>query len=159
MKKMTLLAMYIAICVIGSSVVSIPIGVAKVAPIQHMMTIICTITLGPIPAIIQAILASLIRLMMGTGTLLAIPGSVIGAVLAGMLYRITKRRIAAISGEIIGTGIIASLVAVPYSMFFMHAPAVSALFFMPSFLLSTVTGAMLALAILKAVPTRYLAIQ
>lgn len=159
MRKMTLLAMYIAICVIGASVVSIPVGVAKIAPIQHMMTIICTVTLGPIPAIIQAVITSVIRLFIGTGTLLAIPGSVIGAVVAALLFQWTKKRGFAISGEVIGTGVIASLVAVPYSIVVMNAPAASALFFMPSFLLSTVTGAVLAVAMLKALPTRYIALR
>lgn len=159
MRKMTLLAMYIAICVIGASVVSIPVGVAKIAPIQHMMTIICTVTLGPIPAIIQAVITSVIRLFIGTGTLLAIPGSVIGAVVAALLFQWTKKCGFAIAGEVIGTGVIASLVAVPYSIVVMNAPAASALFFMPSFLLSTVTGAVLAVAMLKALPTRYIALR
>lgn len=66
----------------------------------------------------------------------------IGAYLAGMLYqRFGKIGFAAI-GEVIGTGIIASLFAVPYAKILMGTTA-TAFFFMPPFLVSSASGAAL----------------
>lgn len=49
-------------------------------------------------------------------------------------------------GEIVGTGIIASLIAVPYAYILMGT-SVAAMFFMPAFLTSSIIGAIFGVAI------------
>ncbi|WP_370475605.1 energy coupling factor transporter S component ThiW [Sporosarcina pasteurii] len=139
---MTIMTMFVAIAVAGSVFVSFPAGIARAYPIQHAVNVIAAITLGPIPALTIAFLTGLVRILTGTGSLLAFPGGMIGAYLAGILYqRFGKPAFAAI-GEVIGTGIIASLFAVPYAKILMGT-TVTAFFFMPPFLVSSVSGALL----------------
>ena len=47
--------------------------------------------LGPWYAVLQAFLSSTLRNLMGTGTLFAYPGSMIGALLAAFVYSKTKK--------------------------------------------------------------------
>jgi len=49
-------------------------------------------------------------------------------------------------GEVIGTGLLASLVAVPYAKLLMGT-SVAALFFMPAFLISSSIGAILGIVV------------
>ena len=64
----------------------IPIGVSKCYPIQHMVNVLCAIFLGPGYGVMAAFCTSLIRNLMGTRSLLAFPGSMVGALLCGILY-------------------------------------------------------------------------
>jgi len=61
-------------------------------------------------------------------------------------------------GEVIGTGLLASLVAVPYANVLMGT-SVAALFFMPAFLISSTIGAILGILVAsslqKTVLVRY----
>jgi energy coupling factor transporter S component ThiW len=65
----------------------IPVGVAKAFPIQHLINILSAVLLGPAYALWNAFAISLLRNLLGTGSLLAFPGSMIGALLAGLLYQ------------------------------------------------------------------------
>jgi len=91
---MTLTAMLVALAVIGGSVFSFSIGVAKVAPMQHLIDVVSGVLLGPWWALAQAFLTSVIRNIMGTGTVLAFPGSMIGAFLSGWLFQRTGKLLA-----------------------------------------------------------------
>ena len=51
------------------------------------INVLSAILLGPWYALIQAFLSSLIRNVLGMGTLFAFPGSMFGALLAGLLYK------------------------------------------------------------------------
>jgi energy-coupling factor transport system ATP-binding protein len=64
-----------------------------------------------VPAVVIAFVAALIRNILGLGTLLAFPGGMIGALLAGLAYRAFKQTWAAGLGEVIGTGVIGALVS------------------------------------------------
>ena len=108
------------------------------------------VTLGPVPAVIIAFTIGLLRNLLGIGTLLAFPGGMIGALLAGYLYRWTKKRVMAGVGEIIGTGVIGALLSVPFAKILMGS-SVGALAFLPGFLVSSVTGAIIGLLILSKV--------
>ncbi|MEG0471142.1 MAG: energy coupling factor transporter S component ThiW [Solibacillus sp.] len=145
-RKLTIMALFVAIAVAGSMFVSIPTGIARAYPIQHAINVISAIFLGPVPAVVIAFVTAIIRIITGTGSLLAIPGSVIGALLAALTYKYSNKIWLAGVGEIIGTGIIASLVAVPYAKLLMGT-SVAAFFFMPAFLVSSVTGAVLGIVI------------
>ena len=82
-KKLITTALFIAIAVLGSTF-SFPILGAKCAPVQHVINVLSAILLGPWYALIQAFLSSLIRNVLGMGTLFAFPGSMFGALLAGL---------------------------------------------------------------------------
>jgi energy coupling factor transporter S component ThiW len=141
-RKLVLIAMFVAIAVAGSAFVSFPAGVARAYPIQHAVNVIAAVLLGPGPAVLIAFLTGAIRILTGTGSLLAFPGGMIGAFLAGVMYAKYGKIWFTALGEVIGTGIIASLVAVPYAHILMGTK-ITALFFFPPFLASSLSGAFL----------------
>lgn len=145
-RKLTIMALLVAIAVAGSTFVSIPTGIARAYPVQHAINVIGAIILGPVPTVMVAFITAIIRILTGTGSLLAIPGSVIGALFASLAYKYSGKMWLAGVGEIFGTGIIASLIAVPYAHLLMGT-SVAALFFMPAFLTSSTIGAILGLAV------------
>lgn len=145
-KKLILMAMFVAIGVAGSAFVYFPAGIARAYPIQHAINVIAAVLFGPGPAVLIAFLTGVVRILTGTGSLLAFPGGMIGALLAGLLYaRFGKVWLAAL-GEVVGTGIIASLVAVPYARLLLGTEF-GALFFIPPFFISSLTGAILGLVL------------
>lgn len=145
-RKLVIMTMFVAIAVAGSTFVSFPSGIARAYPIQHAVNVIAAIMLGPIPAVIIAFVTGLVRVLTGTGSLLAFPGGMIGALLAGVLYKHSGKAWLAAVGEIIGTGILASLIAVPYAKLLMGT-SVTALFFVPPFIVSSVSGALLGVVL------------
>lgn len=145
---MTLTSMLTAITTLTSSFIFVPVGFAKVFPIQHVANVISAVILGPFFALTQAFLVSLIRNMTGTGSIFAFPGSMIGALLAAVLYQKTKKIGFACLGEVLGTGILGSLTCYPIAVFLLGEKA--ALFgFLPAFLLSSLMGSLLAFLILR----------
>ncbi|MFJ7950948.1 energy coupling factor transporter S component ThiW [Lysinibacillus sp. NPDC096418] len=148
-QKLTIMALLVAIAVAGSTFVSIPTGIARAYPVQHAINVISAILLGPIPTVMIAFVTALIRILTGTGSLLAIPGSVIGALLASITFKYSGKAWLAGAGEIFGTGILASLVAVPYSHLLLGT-SVATFFFMPAFITSSVIGATLGVVIAKS---------
>ncbi|MEK5036552.1 energy coupling factor transporter S component ThiW [Sporosarcina sp. FSL K6-3457] len=145
-RKMVIMTMFVAIAVAGSTFVSFPAGIARAYPVQHAVNVIAAIMLGPVPAVIIAFVTGLVRILTGTGSLLAFPGGMIGAFLAGILYKQFGKTWLAAVGEVIGTGVIASLIAVPYAKILMGT-TMTALFFVPPFLVSSVSGAVLGLVL------------
>ena len=152
-KKLTLTAIIAAITTLSSSIIYIPVGFAKVFPIQHLANVLSAVLLGPSYAVAQAFISSSFRNMLGTGSPFAYPGSMIGAFLAAYLYRKTKKIGFAALGEVIGTGILGALVTYPIAVLLLGQKA--ALFgFMPSFLISSFTGAILGLIFLRILLVR-----
>ena len=148
-KKLTIAGVLIAIGVILSTF-HIQIGIAKCFPIQHLINVICAVLLGPVYAVMCAFSTSLIRNLIGTGTPLAFFGSMIGALFAGIVYHKTKRIYAAALGEMIGTGILGSLISYPIAKLFLaNNNAVWYTFVLP-FSASTVLGSILAFILLTA---------
>lgn len=145
-RKLAIMTMFVAIAVAGSAFVSFPAGIARAYPIQHAVNVLAAIMLGPIPALIIAFMTGLVRVLTGTGSLLAFPGGMIGAYLAGILYQRSGKAAFAAIGEVIGTGIIAPIIAVPYAKILMGT-TVTAVFFMPPFLVSSISGAALGLVL------------
>ncbi len=96
----------VAIGVAISPFTSIPIGIAKINPAQHFVNVIGAILLGPWWATGVALMIGILRNALGTGTLLAFPGGMIGAFLAGIAYRYSRNIYAGALGEIIGTGLL-----------------------------------------------------
>ena len=150
-KKLAIAAMLFAIGVIGGAW-SIPVGASKCAPIQHMINILAATVLGPVYGVIMAFVISVFRNMMGTGTLLAFPGSMCGALLAGLLCNALKSKsapalgkslgrgtIGAIIGELFGTAVIGGICAYPVAVFLMGREAAVFTYVFP-FLVSTLGG-------------------
>lgn len=147
-KNLTLCAMLIAIGVLAGNIIYIPIGASKCFPIQHTINVISAVMFGPYYAILNAFCISLIRNFIGTGSLLAFPGSMVGAFLAGILFKYTKKTELAVLGEIFGTGILGGLIAVPIAVLIMGKEA-GAFFYVVPFLISTVGGSIIAYILIK----------
>ena len=90
----------------------IPVGISKCFPAQHMVNVLGAVMLGPGYAVAIAAIAAIIRNILGLGTLLAFPGGMFGALLAGLAYQLSKNIYLAGLGEIVGTGILGSVVSV-----------------------------------------------
>jgi len=147
-KKITIASLLIAIGVITGNIIFIPVGVSKCFPIQHTINVLAAVILGPGYGAAIAFCISLLRNILGTGSLLAFPGSMIGVFLAGILYKKTRKNIFAVTGEIVGTGIVGGLLAFPIANFIM-GKKVGALFFVTPFLISTIGGSLIAYFILR----------
>lgn len=151
-KKLTLMAILVAIGVLGAQFLWFPTGVARAFPVQHAVNVITAVLLGPGPAVVVAFLIGLVRNMLGLGSLLAFPGGMLGALLAGLFYRFFRRKGAAAIGEMIGTGVLGSLLSVPIANLLMGQKA-GALAFVPGFLASSITGALLGWLIIRRLKT------
>jgi len=146
-KKLTVAGVLIALGVLLSTFY-IPLGVSKCFPIQHLINVVSAVVLGPLYAVGNAFVISLLRNILGLGSPLAFPGSMIGALLAGMMYKQFKNIYAAAMGEVVGTGIIGALLAGYFSIYLLGTD-VNVLFFIVPFALSSVGGSLIALFILK----------
>jgi len=147
-KKITTSSLLIAIGVIAGNIIFIPVGVSKCFPIQHTINVLSAVILGPAYAVAIAFCISLLRNILGTGSLLAFPGSMIGALIAGILYKKTNNNLLAAVGEVFGTGILGGLLAFPIANFIM-GKKIGALFFVTPFLISTIGGSIIAFFILR----------
>ncbi|WP_026520844.1 energy coupling factor transporter S component ThiW [Butyrivibrio sp. VCB2001] len=140
--KLVLSGMFVALAVVLSTF-SIPVGGSKCFPIQHMVNVLSAVFLGPWYGVGIAFCTSLIRNLLGTGTLLAFPGSMIGALCCGLVYKYTGKLTFTYVAEIIGTGIIGGLFAYPVAAFVMGKEVAFFVYVIP-FLVSTVGGTLIA---------------
>ncbi|MGG0655507.1 energy coupling factor transporter S component ThiW [Rummeliibacillus pycnus] len=147
-KKLTYTAIIAAITTVSSSVIYIPLGFVKIFPIQHFANVLSAVLLGPWYALLQAFTSSTLRIMMGTGTVFAYPGSMIGALLASILYAKSKRIELAGLGEVFGTGVLGAMATYPIAVLFLGQEAT--LFgLVPAFAISSFTGALMGYGLLK----------
>ncbi len=128
---------------------SFPAGIAKINPTQHFVNVVGAVLLGPWWAVAIAAAIGIIRNAMGVGTLLAFPGGMIGAFIAGYVYRYTRNIYLGALGEIIGTGLIAAVLSalVVAPVFMGKTMAMGPL--IASFLGSTVLGSVIGVLALK----------
>ena len=148
-RKLTIAAMLVAVAVVGS-LFSIPVFGSKCSPVQHMVNVLGAVFLGPGYAFGMAFVASLLRNLLGLGTLLAFPGSMIGALLCGLLYKAWPRLPVAYAGEVFGTGILGGMASYPVAALLMNNASAALFTFVPSFLLSTAVGAAISVLVLAA---------
>ena len=80
---------------------------------------------------------------MGTGSLLAFPGSMVGAFLGGYLYQRFGRLTLAYVGEVFGTGILCGMLCYPVATLVMGKEAAIFAYVIP-FLMSTMCGTIIA---------------
>ena len=144
-KKLALAGVLCAVAVVGSTF-SFPVFGSKCAPVQHMVNVLCAVFLGPWYGVGVAFVASLLRNLMGLGSLLAFPGSMCGALLCGVAYHKTKNLPVTLVAEVLGTGIIGGLLSWPIAIAFMGKSADDIAFYayVFPFLVSTVGGSVLA---------------
>ena len=146
--KLTLTSIIIAITTLSSHLIYIPIGFTKIFPIQHFTNILLAVLLGPWYAVSAAFIISTLRNMLGTGSIFAYPGSMIGALLAGYLFMKTKKIGFAFFGEIVGTGIIGAMATYPIGVL-LFGRELTLFGFIPAFMISSLTGATIAIVLLK----------
>ncbi|MEG1917218.1 MAG: energy coupling factor transporter S component ThiW, partial [Oscillospiraceae bacterium] len=147
-RKLAIAGILIAVGVICSPF-SVNVGFAKCFPIQHMINVLAGVLFGPLYAVCMAFATSLLRLTLGMGTLLAFPGSMIGALCCGLLYGRTHKLWTAYLGEIVGTGLLGGLAAYPVAAYIMGKEVAIFAFVVP-FLASTVAGATLSVILIRA---------
>ena len=154
--KLVFAAVLVALAVVGS-LVSFPIGASKCAPVQHLVNIIGAVFLGPAWAVGVGFTAALLRNLLGLGSLLAFPGSMVGAFVAGMLYKYInmlykyiKKLPAAYVGELFGTSVLGGLLAYPVARFLVGAPAAAITVYILPFFVSCAGGTVLAIVIVTA---------
>ncbi len=144
-KKLALAAMLCALAVVGS-LFSFPIMGSKCAPVQHMVNILCAVFLGPVYGLEVAFCASLIRNLLGLGTLMAFPGSMFGALICGLVYKKTKKLLPTLLGETFGTAVLGGLCAYPVAILLMgrNAGELAVYVYVLPFFISTAGGSILS---------------
>lgn len=147
-RKIATAGVLIAIAVVGSFI-SFPIAGSKCAPVQHMVNIFAAVFLGPWWGVVLAFCASLLRNILGLGSLMAFPGSMVGALCCGLMYAISKKLSLTCISEAIGTGILGGMAAYPVAKLLMGLEPVGLFVYVVPFLISTVVGSALAFVFLK----------
>jgi energy coupling factor transporter S component ThiW len=144
--KLTMLAMFIAIGVVISPILRFE----GFAPTAHLVNVVVAVFMGPWAALINGILTAIIRMTVLGIPPLAITGQVFGALFAGVFYKISKEKLVfATVGEIIGTGIVGSMLSYPVMRFIMGRGDLWLFFYTPSFIIASTIGATVAYLLLK----------
>lgn len=153
-RKLTITSLLVAVAVVGSTI-SFPVGPSKCAPVQHMVNVLCAVLLSSYYGVGAAFSASVLRNLLGLGSVLAFPGSMWGAFLSTYLYKRTHNILYALIGEIFGTGILGGLTAYPIAILFLGQSAGQVAFYVYviPFLISTIGGSLLAGMLLYALRT------
>ena len=147
-RKLAVAGILTAVAVAGS-LFSFPVLASRCSPVQHMVNILCAVFLGPWYGVAAAFAASLIRNLLGLGTLLAFPGSMVGALDRGLLYNKTQSPADTRGEEAMGNGVLGGLAAWPVAVLLLGQTA-AVYAYMGPFLVSTVGGSIIAGAVLFA---------
>jgi energy coupling factor transporter S component ThiW len=144
-RKLAVAGILCAVAVVGS-LFSFPVFGSKCAPVQHMVNILCAVLLGPAYGVGAAFIASLLRNLLGLGSLMAFPGSMFGALLCGFAYRKTGKLVPTLLAEVFGTAVLGGLSAYPVAILLMGRAAAGIAFYayVLPFFISTAGGALLA---------------
>ena len=150
-KKLAIAGLFCAVAVAGS-LISFPVFGSKCSPVQHMVNILCAVMLGPFYGVSVAFCASVIRNLLGLGSLMAFPGSMLGALLCGIVFHKSRNIPLTLIAEVFGTGILGGLCAYPIAILFMGMQAGEIAFYayIIPFLISTVGGAVISAVLLGA---------
>ena len=142
-RKLVFAGLLTAVAVAGS-LLSVPVAGSKCAPVQHMVNILAAVFLGPWWVLGIAFSASLLRNLLGLGSLMAFPGSMAGALCCGLAYRGTRKLSAACIFETAGTSVLGGTLAWPVAKFLMGAEPAGLLVYIVPFFISTAAGSILA---------------
>ena len=143
-QKLAVAGVFCALAVVGSMFLTFPVFGSKCAPVQHMVNVLCAVFLGPWYGLATAFVASLLRNLLGWGSLLAFPGSMCGALLCGLVYWKTKNLSATLIAEVLGTGVLGGLAAYPVAKGLMGLTPEAYTVYIVPFLISTAAGSILA---------------
>jgi len=139
--KLVMVSMLVALGVVISPILRIE----GMCPMAHFINIVCAVLLGPWYALLCATLIGVIRMMLMGIPPLALTGAVFGAMLSGILYRMSQGKlIYAVIGEVIGTGIIGAIVSYPIMAFIYGKTGLTWLFYVPLFVCGTLIGGTIA---------------
>ncbi len=145
--RTTMLAMMVAMGVVISPL----LRVEGLCPMAHFINVTCAVFLGPWYALLCATMIGLIRMFFMAIPPLALTGAVFGALFSGLFYRLSKGNLlAAVLGEVIGTGLIGSVVSYPVMALLWGRHDLTWAFYVPSFVLATLIGGAIAFVFLKA---------
>ena len=131
LRKWIFSALLVAAGVLLSPLFSFPLGVTRAFPLQHMINIFLAVLCGTRFSTSAAFGTALIRNILGTGSLLAFPGSMIGAFLSGYLYSKTQKLSYPIAALLMGS-------------------SKGALFYVSLFSISCGAGCVIAFCVLKS---------
>lgn len=148
-KKIAFAGVFIALAVLGSYI-SFPVAGSKCAPVQHMVNILAAVFLGPWYSVGCAFLASLLRNLLGLGSLMAFPGSMVGAACCGIVYKLCRKVGPTCVAEALGTGILGGIAAYPVAKLMMGLQPEGIFVYVIPFLISTVVGSVLAYILIRA---------
>ncbi len=144
--RMVMLAMFIALGVVISPI----LRVEGMCPMAHLINITCAVFMGPGYALLCAVLIGVIRMMIMGIPPLALTGAVFGATLSGVFYKLSKGKlIAAVLGEVFGTGIIGAIVSYPVMTYLWGKEGLTWFFYVPSFICGTLIGGSIAYLLLR----------
>lgn len=146
-KKLVLAGVLTALAVVGS-LINFPVAGSKCTPVQHMVNILAAVTLGPGWGVGIAFCSSLLRNMMSLGSLLAFPGSMVGALCCGLVYAGCRKLAPTCVAEALGTGILGGLCAYPVAKLLMGMEPVGLFVYVVPFLISTAAGSILAFVLI-----------
>ena len=148
-KKTATAAMLVALTVAMSGF-SIPIGASRCYPIQHLVNVVCAVFVGPVYGVMAAFCTSFIRNLMGTGSLLAFPGSMVGALLCGLIYQKTGKLLLTYIGEVVGTGLLGGMLCYPVAVLIMGNSEAALFTYVMPFFMSTACGTVMAAILVAA---------
>ncbi|HSV30546.1 MAG TPA: energy coupling factor transporter S component ThiW [Atribacteraceae bacterium] len=147
LKHLSYTALFTAGAVLLSGL-SFPAGPARVFPFQHAINVLAGILIGPWYGTVAALLAGLIRMSLGTGTIFSLPGGIPGVIMVGLAYRYLKKDWVAFI-EPLGTGPIgatlSALVVAPYL-----GLTGTLAFFQSAFLASSIPGCLIGFLLVRA---------
>ena len=142
-RKLALAGVLTALAAAGS-LISFPVAGRQCAPVQHMVNILAAVTMGPGWGVGIAFCASLLRNLLGIGSLMAFPGSMIGAFCCGLVYAKWRKLGVCCLAEALGTGILGGIAAYPVAEFLMGGGPAGLFVYVVPFLISTTAGSILA---------------
>lgn len=108
----------------------------------------CAIFLGSAWAVAIAFSISLLRNLLGLGSILAFPGSMIGVFLSGYLYKRFNKKLYAYLGEVMWIGIIGAILSVFIARLFLGKSLGIFALIIP-FITSSFAGATIAIIVIE----------
>ncbi|MDV8691124.1 energy coupling factor transporter S component ThiW [Streptococcus pneumoniae] len=135
--KLTILSMMIALDVVLTPIFRIE----GMAPMSSVVNILAGIMMGPVYALAMATVTAFIRMTTQGIPPLVLTGATFGALLAGLFYKYGRKFYFSALGEIVGTGIIGSIVSYPVMVLFTGSAAkLSWFIYTPRFFGATLIG-------------------
>ena len=114
-----------------------------------MINILSAVLLGPWYSVGIAFCSSLLRNLLGIGTLMAFPGRMVGELCCGIASTLPKRVSETCISEALGTVILGGIAAYPVAKLMMGMQPEGMFVYVIPFLISTVVGSILAFILIN----------